>query len=109
MTRAFTSLRRIVARVAVAAVALNVVAMVGPVSKPGTPGVHEQVIALAATIAPGFDQQLSLNLGAEMIGFSWSGDPHAAFSVRALDGSTWTEWLSVDSNSDEKPDKKAPQ
>ena len=83
MTRAFTSLRRIAARVAVVAVALNVVTMVGPVSQAAKPGVHEQVIALAATMAPGVDQQLSLNLGAEMIGFSWGGDPHAAFSIRA--------------------------
>src|SRR4030081_41905 len=100
MTQVGGSLGRIVSRVAVVSVAFGVVTMIGPVSQTAKPGVHEQVIALPATIAPGFVRHLSVNLGAEMIGLSWDGDPAATFSVRALTGQTWTEWLALDSNSD---------
>jgi hypothetical protein len=103
MTRAWHSVRWIVVRVAVCAVALNVITLVGPTpAKPST-GVNEQTIALSG-MRLGEVRQINASIDAEMVGLSWRGDEPATFSVRALDHGTWTDWLQLEGSLSEKPD-----
>jgi len=97
---------RFVSRLVVVAVGFMALSVIGPVSGAARPGVHEEVITLPAFAAPVLVQQVRVSAGAEMLGLTWHGDADARFSVRAFDGTSWTEWLALDDNTGQQPDGK---
>src|SRR4051794_35646123 len=103
MTRALRSLRWLVTRVAVFSVLLSGVTILGPTSKAPGHGVRQETQAIVLSL--GTAHTVTTGLKAEMVALSWSGTAPATFSVRALDGTTWTEWLHLDSTAGETPDK----
>jgi hypothetical protein len=58
---------------------------------------------------PGLQKVVDLQVGAEMVGFTWMGGTTAAIDVRGLVAGGWTEWLSLDGAPDEGPDHQSPE
>ncbi len=105
MARAWRSFRWIVPRLAVCAVAFNVITAVGPAPKKPRTSVNEQTIELDA-VQVGVTTTVTVDIGAEMLGISWQGNVPATFSVRGMEQGSWTEWLELEASLGDKPDRE---
>lgn len=79
-----------------------------PIAQTASARLERQGIVLeAGSAAAGFHEVVDLDLGAEMVGFTWSGANAATIEVRGLQASGWTEWVSLDGAADEGPDRRS--
>lgn len=102
--------RACLGRVLSRAVAGAVVLSVG-VSLVATPQTHRPDVGgedhlLASGVArAGFERGIDVASGAEMVGFTWSGDGDAVIEVRGrAPGDGWTAWTTLLGDPDEGPD-----
>jgi hypothetical protein len=104
------ALRRVVAR---AVVALGVLAAVLVGGFPGSP--VGEVSAQESVLAPGVNGAGfalavdDVGVDAELVGFSWTGGTAATLRVRALVGGAWTDWLTLEGSTSERPDTTSPE
>lgn len=105
------SLGRVLARTVAGATVLSLgVALVGTPQR-DRPHVEGEDHTLTASVArAGFDRRIDITGRAEMVGFTWMGDPNTVLQVRAQapDG-TWTAWTDVEGDPDEGPDAASPE
>ena len=61
--------------------------------------------AASGTASTGAASGVSVPDGTDMIGFTWSGDPHGALELRSrnADG-TWSPWVDIHADGEEAPD-----
>lgn len=66
----------------------------------------EDHVLSSRRVDAGFTTRTTLETGAEMVGFTWSGGPDAGLSVRGrLGDGTWTSWVDLSGQDDDAPDE----
>jgi N-acetylmuramoyl-L-alanine amidase len=80
-----------------------------PLVQTASAKLSQKAILLEANDAlPGFHKVVPLDIGAEMVGFTWLGNTVAEMDVRGQINGVWTPWLSIDGAPDEGPDHASP-
>jgi hypothetical protein len=85
--------------------ALIVAASFVPLAQTATAKVAHKGILLEPNDArPGFDKVVDVGMSFDMVGFTWTSQTPATLQVRGLNGSTWSDWTSVDGSPTDGPD-----
>ncbi|MDQ2650383.1 MAG: cell wall-binding repeat-containing protein [Actinomycetota bacterium] len=70
-----------------------------------TPSVHESTSAVAdGTLADGDAHRFDVDGGPELIALTWDAPVSGAFELRALDDDGWSDWLTLETDGEERPD-----
>jgi N-acetylmuramoyl-L-alanine amidase len=58
---------------------------------------------------PGWSAKVKPSIPAQLVGFTWDGEPEGAVQVRRRSGGAWSEWFDVHADPDEAPDAGSPE
>ena len=109
MVRHRALVARLLVRIVVLAAILTAVSFVPFIQSASARLSQKEILVEAHDARPGFDKVVDLNVGAEMVGFTWVGETTATIAVRGFVAGAWSEWLSLDGSPDEGPDHASPE
>lgn len=90
-------------------VSAAVTGLVGPSPDPTPPVGRAEVVAEAGELTPGAMRELASAVGAELIGFTWTGDRSGVVEFRVLRAGVWSPWNQVAADPTEGPDLDSPE